>query len=41
MAKSERLERFAKQVGFYAFSRWAKNQGYSIESTLCIIRSVY
>ena len=41
MARSERLERFAKQIGFYAFNRWAKKQGLSLETTLCIIKGVY
>lgn len=41
MAKSERLERFAKQIGFYAFSRYAKNQGFPIELTLCVIRNTF
>lgn len=41
MAKSERVEKFAKQVGFYAFNRWAKKQGYSMEFTLCVVRNVF
>ena len=41
MARSEKLERFAKQVGFYAFNRYARNQGMTIEQTLAIIRNVY
>jgi len=41
MARSEYLERFARRIGFYAFNRWARKQGLSLESTLCVIRAVY
>lgn len=41
MARSEKLERFAKQIGFYAFSRYARNQGVPLEQTLAVIRNVF
>lgn len=41
MARSEKIERFARQIGFYAFNRWARKQGYTVDFTLCIIRSVF
>lgn len=41
MAHSERLERKAKQIGFYAFNRYARKQGIPLEQTLCIIRAVF
>lgn len=41
MARSELLERFARQIGFYAFNRWARKQGLALETTLCVIRAVY
>jgi len=41
MARSERLERFAKQIGFYAFNRYARNQAMPLEQTLAVIRNVF
>lgn len=41
MAQSAKLEKFAKQIGFYAFNRYAKKQGISIEQTLAVIRNVF
>ena len=41
MAYSHKLEKFAKQIGFYAFNRYARNQGLSIEQTLVVIRNVF
>ena len=41
MAHSEKLERFAKQIGFYAFNRYAMHQGMTLEQTLAVIRNVY
>jgi hypothetical protein len=41
MAKSQQLERFAHQVGFYAFNRWARRQGLSLEATRAVIRNVF
>jgi len=41
MAHSQKLERFAKQVGFWAFNRYARNIGMPIEQTLAVIRNVF
>lgn len=41
MAKSHQLEKFAFQVGFYAFNRWAVRQGLSLEATRAVIRNVF
>lgn len=41
MARSQYLENFARRIGFYAFNRWAKKQGLTLECTLCVIRNVY
>jgi len=41
MAHSQRLEQFAKQIGFYAFNRWARRQGLPLESTRAVIRNVF
>jgi hypothetical protein len=41
MARSEKLERFAKQIGFYAFNRYARKQSMPLEQTLAVIRNVF
>ena len=41
MAHSQRLEAFAKRIGFYAFNRYAKRRGYSLETTRAVIRNVF
>lgn len=41
MARSEILERKAKQIGFWAFNRYARNQGLSLDTTLAVIRNVF
>lgn len=41
MTHSHKLEKLAKQVGFYAFNRYAKRIGLPIEQTLAVIRNVY
>ena len=41
MARSQYFERFARKIGFYAFNRWARKQGYTVDFTLCVIRAVF
>lgn len=41
LAHSQKLEMFAKQIGFWAFNRYAKKQGLPIEQTLAVIRNVF
>lgn len=41
MSHSQKLEKFAYQIGFYAFNRYAKNKGLPVEQTLAVIRNVF
>lgn len=41
MSHSQKLEALAKQIGFYAFNRHARNKGLPIEQALAVIRNVY
>ena len=41
MAHSQRLEKFAFQIGFYAFNRYAMRKGLPIEQTRAVIRNVF
>jgi hypothetical protein len=41
MARSEKLERMSRKIGFYAFNRYARNHGLPIECTLAVIRNVF
>lgn len=38
---SERYEQLAQQIGFYAFNRWARRRGLSLEATHAVIRNVF
>lgn len=40
-ATSDKLERFAKQIGFWAFNRWCRNQGIPMDQCLCVVRAVF
>lgn len=41
MAHSQRLEKFAYQIGFWSFNRWAVNQGMTLEQTRAVVRNVF
>lgn len=41
MPKSQQLEQFAKQIGFWSFNRWAVKQGLSLAATRAVIRNVF
>lgn len=38
---SKDLEQFARQIGFWAFNRWARNQNMPMTQALAVIRQVF
>ena len=41
MSHSQKLEAFAKKIGFYAFNRYARNIGLPLEATRAVIRNTF
>ena len=41
MCASEKLEKFARQIGFYAFNRYASKNGIAIEQARAVIRNTF